>query len=126
MCQLKGSNHELTLGFRIQAIPNMVHVPCIKVSRNTQARRRAPFMIKQVSISAILASQLISFCPAHAQSSAAPCSAFQKLPDGKWKAVRPINIQHDNATAVISPGTVIGPGTLVAGADLLVAKLLLG
>ena len=78
-------------------------------------------MIKQTSIPVIFAWLLVSLCPAHAQNTAAPCSAFQKLPDGKWKAIRPIDIQHENASAMISPGTIIGPGTLVAGADVYAA-----
>jgi hypothetical protein len=78
-------------------------------------------MTKLVLTPAIVAALLISLCAAHAQSTAAPCSAFQKMPDGKWKAVRPVNIQHGSASAMISPGTIIGPGTLVAGANVYAA-----
>ena len=78
-------------------------------------------MMSRVSIPAIVAAFIFGAAPAHAQSTAAPCSAFQKQSDGKWKAVRPINIQTDKGSAVISAGTVIGPGTLVAGADVYAA-----
>ena len=78
-------------------------------------------MIKRVVISAIVTVFALGAIPAYAQNTAAPCGAFQKQPDGKWKAVRPINIQTDKGSAVISGGTIIGPGTLVAGADVYAA-----
>ena len=78
-------------------------------------------MITRVSIAAVVAAFIFGAVPAHAQGTAAPCSAFQKQPDGKWKVMRPINIQTDKGSAVISAGTVISPGTLVAGADVYAA-----
>jgi hypothetical protein len=78
-------------------------------------------MIKRVSIPAFVMTLVLGIIPAYAQSTAAPCSAFQKQPDGKWKALRPINIQTDKGSAMVSPGTIISPGTLVAGADVYAA-----
>jgi hypothetical protein len=76
-------------------------------------------MIIRVSVPVIVAAFIVG--AAHAESTAAPCTAFQKQPDGKWKAVRPINIKTDKGSAVISAGTVISPGTTVAGADVYAA-----
>ena len=70
---------------------------------------------------ALVTGVIFGAVPARAQGTAAPCSAFQKQPDGKWKALRPINIQTDKGSAVVSPGTIISPGTVVAGADVYAA-----
>jgi hypothetical protein len=78
-------------------------------------------MNKRLSISTVAMILILGAIPAHAQSTAAPCSAFQKQPDGKWKAVRPINIQTDKGSAIIGTGTIVGPGTMVAGADVYAA-----
>lgn len=78
-------------------------------------------MIKHASIPAIFASFLLGALPASAQPAAAPCSAFQKQPDGKWKVLRPINIQTDKGSGIVRPGTSIGPGMLVAGTDVYAA-----
>jgi hypothetical protein len=78
-------------------------------------------MTKRGLFAAIIALPLLAALPAYAQNTAAPCGAFQKQPDGKWKVVRPVNIQTDKGNAVVSPGTVIGPGTLVVGADVYAA-----
>jgi len=78
-------------------------------------------MTERVSIPAFVITFVLGTIPAYAQNTAAPCSAFQKQPDGKWKALRPINIQTDKGSAVVSPGTIISPGTVVAGADVYAA-----
>lgn len=78
-------------------------------------------MIRHFSIAVIVTSCIFAAISAHAQSTGAPCSAFQKQVDGRWKAVRPINIVTDKGSAVISPGTVIGPGVHVADADVYAA-----
>jgi hypothetical protein len=78
-------------------------------------------MIKRALIPAFVITFVLGPIPAYAQNTAAPCSAFQKQPDGKWKALRPINIQTDKGSAMVSPGTIIGPGTTVAGADVYAA-----
>jgi hypothetical protein len=85
-------------------------------------------MIKLVSIPTAIIVFILGAIPAHAQNTAAPCSAFQKQPDGKWKALRPINIQTDQGSAIIGPGMMICPATMVAGAGLCgsPAKLPLG
>jgi hypothetical protein len=78
-------------------------------------------MINRALIPALVMTFVLAAIPAHAQNTAAPCSAFQKQPDGKWKALRPINIQTDKGSAMVSPGTIISPGTVVAGADVYAA-----
>jgi len=78
-------------------------------------------MIQRLSIPALVATFVLATIPAYPQNTTAPCSAFQKQPDGKWKALRPINIQTDKGSAMVSPGTIISPGTVVAGADVYAA-----
>jgi hypothetical protein len=78
-------------------------------------------MIKRVATPAAVIAAILGAIPTHAQNTAAPCSAFQKQPDGKWKALRPINIQTDKGSAIIGPGMIISPGTMVAGADVYAA-----
>jgi hypothetical protein len=90
------------------------------IHRMMPALRGHP-MKERVSIPAFIITFVLGTIPAYAQNTAAPCSAFQKQPDGKWKALRPINIQTDKGSAVVSPGTIISPGTVVAGADVYAA-----
>jgi hypothetical protein len=78
-------------------------------------------MIKRVPIPTAVIVVVLGVIPGHAQNTAAPCSAFQKQPDGKWKALRPINIQTDKGSAIIGPGMIISPGTMVAGTDVYAA-----
>jgi hypothetical protein len=78
-------------------------------------------MIKYFPICAILVSFLLVRTAAYAETTVAPCGSFQKMPDGKWNAVKPVKILHGTASAMINPGTIVGPGTLVAGADVYAA-----
>jgi hypothetical protein len=78
-------------------------------------------MIKLVSIPTAVIVFILGPIPAHAQNTAAPRSAFQKQPDGKWKALRPINTQTDKGSAVIGRRMIISPGTMVAGPDVYAA-----
>lgn len=78
-------------------------------------------MIKHLLLPAVLASSLLGSIAAYAQTGKAPCGSFQKMPDGKWNVVKPVKIEHGGASAMLSPGTIIGPGTRVAGADIYAA-----
>jgi hypothetical protein len=74
-------------------------------------------MTKKFLIAA-LAAALLASTAASAQTGKAPCSSFEKLPDGKWRALRPVKIENGKVGAVIGAGTTIGPGTRVIGADI--------
>jgi hypothetical protein len=78
-------------------------------------------MIKRLSIVTIFVSPILASLPALAQAGKAPCSAFHKLPDGKWSVLRPVKIENGKVSATINPGTTIGPGTRVTGVDIYVA-----
>ena len=51
----------------------------------------------------------------------APCHSFQKLPDGKWKVLNGINIEHGHTKTMLRPGIVINIGMSVSGVDLYAA-----
>jgi hypothetical protein len=51
----------------------------------------------------------------------APCESFQKLPEGPWRVIRGVNVNHHGASVALTPGTVVVPGTAVAGADIYAA-----
>ncbi len=57
----------------------------------------------------------------HAQAGGAPCGSFHKLPNGNWSVVNPVKIEHENSSAMLSKGTIIGPGTRVSGVDIFAA-----
>jgi len=79
-------------------------------------------MIKHRSIPAVVAvSMTLVSMPVSAQTSKAPCSAFQKLPDGKWNVLRPVKIEIGKVSVTVNPGTTIGPGTRVTGVDIYAA-----
>jgi hypothetical protein len=78
-------------------------------------------MLKCFINAAVLTSSLIVCCTVYAQTNKAPCSSFQKLANGKWKAVSLVKIENGNTSAMISPGTTIERGTRVAGADVYAA-----
>jgi hypothetical protein len=75
-------------------------------------------MTKNLSASTFVAFILISSAVAYAETTAAPCASFKKLPDGRWSVAKQIKIEHGNESALLSPGTIIAPGTHVAGADI--------
>jgi hypothetical protein len=51
----------------------------------------------------------------------APCRSFEKLPDGKWKVINGINIEHGQTKTMLRPGTVVNIGMSVSGVDLYAA-----
>lgn len=78
-------------------------------------------MGKWLFMSGVVAFSLSASVTAQAQSAKAPCGSFQKLPDGKWTALKAIKIEHGNETAILNQGMVIAPGTRVASVDLYAA-----
>jgi hypothetical protein len=56
-----------------------------------------------------------------AQTGKAPCASFQKLPEGKWKVISPVKIEHASTSVMLSTGMTIGPGTKAAGVDIYAA-----
>jgi hypothetical protein len=79
-------------------------------------------MIKNLSVLAVFAYSVILASPSVlAETGKAPCGSFQKLPDGKWNVVKPIKIEHGEASVILKPGTAIGPGTGIAGVDIYAA-----
>lgn len=79
-------------------------------------------MIKHLSIPAVIAvSMTLVSMPVSAQTGRAPCSAFQKLADGKWNVLKPVKIDNGKVSATVQPGTTIGPGTRVTGVDIYAA-----
>lgn len=80
-------------------------------------------MTKCLSISIFLTLTVFAAVAAYADPNPnkAPCGSFQKLPNGKWNVVRPVKIETDKDSAMISPGTTIGPGMQVAGVDIYAA-----
>jgi hypothetical protein len=78
-------------------------------------------MLKCFTNAVVLISSLVAFCTVYAQTDKAPCSSFQKLANGKWKAVSLVKIENGSTSAMISPGTTIERGTRVAGADVYAA-----
>jgi hypothetical protein len=80
-------------------------------------------MIKHLSIPAVFASAtvILTAMPVFAVTDKAPCSSFQKLPDGKWNVLRPVKIENGKVTVTINPGTSISPSTRVAGVNLYAA-----
>jgi hypothetical protein len=79
-------------------------------------------MIRQLAISALLASSLALAPQAMAAPAAkVPCGSFQKLPDGKWKVVRTVKIQNGQVSVVLNPGSPISPGARVTGVDIYAA-----
>ena len=78
-------------------------------------------MTKFLSIPAAFVSFMLACVAVYAQTGKAPCGSFQKLTDGKWNVLKPVKIEHGNASAILSPGTAIVPGTIVAGVDIYAA-----
>jgi hypothetical protein len=79
-------------------------------------------MIKNLSVLAAFAySVILASPPVLAVTGKAPCGSFQKLSDGKWNVVKPIKIEHGEASVMLKPGTSIGPGTRVVGVDIYAA-----
>jgi hypothetical protein len=58
---------------------------------------------------------------ANTTTTMAPCRSFQKLPDGKWKVLNGINIEHGHTKTMLRPGVVINIGMSVSGVDLYAA-----
>ena len=77
-------------------------------------------MMKYLLLCILFASTLaLGPTPAIAQdSSKAPCSSFQKLPDGNWKVLRPVKIEHATSSVMLGAGMTIGPGTNAVGVNL--------
>jgi hypothetical protein len=44
--------------------------------------------------------------------------AFQRDPDGSWRCVAPIRIEHPAGRIEVAPGTRLAPGTRFMGVDL--------
>jgi hypothetical protein len=79
-------------------------------------------MIKHPVHSIVVACAVIlGIAPALAETGKAPCASFQRLPDGKWKVLRPVKIEHASASVMLSAGVTIGPGTKAAGVDIYAA-----
>lgn len=78
-------------------------------------------MNKYLSIAAAFGSALLVSTLGYAQTGKAPCSSFQKLPDGKWTVVKPIKIQNGNASVTLNTGTPINPETRVVGVNIYAA-----
>jgi hypothetical protein len=71
--------------------------------------------------SIIVCAMTLGIVPAVAQTGKAPCASFQKLPDGKWKVLRAVKIEHASASVMLSAGMMIGPGTKALGVDIYAA-----
>jgi hypothetical protein len=79
-------------------------------------------MIKHPVHSIVVAcSVILGIAPALAETGKAPCASFQRLPDGKWKVLRPVKIEHASAGVMLSAGMTIGPGTKAVGVDIYAA-----
>ena len=79
-------------------------------------------MNKQLVLFIALAGAMILGIPrAIAQTAKAPCASFQKLPEGKWRVLRPVKIEHGSASVMLSAGMTIGPGTKAVGVDIYAA-----
>jgi hypothetical protein len=79
-------------------------------------------MIKHPVHSIVVAcSVILGIAPALAETGKAPCASFQRLPDGKWKVLRPVKIEHASASVMLSAGMTIGPGTKAVGVDIYAA-----
>ena len=79
-------------------------------------------MIKKFSAQVAMAFALVVSTVVSAQPSKAPCGAFTKLPDGKWRVLKPVKIENENRSTMVGTGTLIGPGTRVTGVDLYAAR----
>jgi len=75
-------------------------------------------MIRHLSFQIAVASALLASTAVSAQTGKAPCGAFAKLPDGKWRVLKPVKIENGNLNAMVGTGTIISPGTRVTGVDL--------
>ena len=78
-------------------------------------------MIKLLSIQMAVASALVASTAVSAQTGKAPCGAFAKLPDGKWRVLKPVKIENGNLSTMVATGTVIVPGARVTGIDVYAA-----
>jgi hypothetical protein len=80
-------------------------------------------MSKHLSVPAAFASAIVILAamPVFAQTGKAPCSSFQKLPDGRWNVLKPVKIDNGKVTVTINPGTSVSPTTRVAGVNLYAA-----
>jgi hypothetical protein len=79
-------------------------------------------MAKYLVLSIVLAcSVACGTASAIAQRGNAPCSSFQKLPDGKWKVLKAVKIEHGTQAVMLSANMTIGPGTKAVGVDLYAA-----
>lgn len=82
--------------------------------------RASAAITKSMPALAILAFILLAPGIGYAEDTA-PCGAFQKLADGKWKVVSPVKIETDKGSGMLSPGKTITPGMQVAGVDIFAA-----
>lgn len=79
-------------------------------------------MIKHYVRSVVVACAVtLGIAPAIAQNGKAPCASFQRLPDGKWKVLRPVKLERASASVMLSAGVTIGPGTKAVGVDIYAA-----
>lgn len=78
-------------------------------------------MIRHFSILTAVACAFLASTAVGAQTGRAPCGSFQKLPDGKWRALKPVKIENGSVSAMIGIGTIIGPGARVTGLDVYAA-----
>lgn len=78
-------------------------------------------MIKHFSILTAVACAFLASTAVSAQTGRAPCGSFQKLPGGKWRALKPVKVENGSVSAVIGTGTTIGPGARVTGLDVYAA-----
>lgn len=56
-----------------------------------------------------------------AEGDQAPCGSFQKQTDGTWKVIRPVKIETDKGSGMLSPGTTITAGKQIAGVNIYAA-----
>ena len=61
---------------------------------------------------------VVSFCLA---ACSAPCYDFEKLPDGKWRVLKTVNIKNGEMSVMVNAGTIISPGLRVTGIDIYAA-----
>ncbi len=75
-------------------------------------------MIKHLPVLMPFAFALLASTAISAETTKAPCGSFQKLPDGNWRALKPVKIENGKLSAVIGQGTTIGPNTRVTGVNI--------
>ena len=86
--------------------------------RSNLLPRSAVFFLGGVLVGLAIAAPATA---ANTTTTMAPCRSFQKLPDGKWKVLNGINIEHGHNKTTLRPGIVVNIGMSVSGVDLYAA-----